>query len=206
MYVLGVHLLTAIQTNGNETWRERVEGLLNATDIFFDQPNATNIMVEVACENNIGRDVCNNDQLSFKAYLARWMTDTTQLAPFTYNTVKTYLRTSAAAAALQCSGAPTGRVCGFKWPKGADWDGSSGVGQQMCALSVIQGNLVDKVAIPVTADTGGTSRGILSVDNSPESANHILLRPITEADRGGASALTILALVLLFGGATWMVL
>ena len=45
--------------------------------------------------------VCNPDQRSFKAYLSAWMARTTQLAPFTYNKIMPYLRSSAVAAGKQ---------------------------------------------------------------------------------------------------------
>jgi mannan endo-1,6-alpha-mannosidase len=55
--------------------------------------------------------------MSQKAYLTRWMSQTTKMAPFTFDQVKTALETSAAAAALQCSGGPIGRMRGLSWSK-----------------------------------------------------------------------------------------
>ena len=94
-------------------------------------------MQEQACEDI---NTCDTDQLSFKAYTSRWLAATTQLAPFTASTIQPLLKSSAMAAAQQCSG--PNNECGFKWTQGATWDGTTGVGQQMSALEVIQANLV----------------------------------------------------------------
>lgn len=112
-------------------------------------------MYEVACEpsNN-----CDTDQLSFKAYLARWMAASTKVAPFVGDIVNAQLKTSAVAAAKSCSGGADGVTCGTKWTTGA-WDGAYGVGQQMSALETIQGLLIGQVSGPVTNSTGGTSKG-----------------------------------------------
>lgn len=91
-------------TQGNQVWRERVEGMMQGLEVFF--PNGQNIAVEIACENH---SQCNTDQQSFKAYLARWMTAATKMAPFIHDNVMTKMSASAAAAALQCSGGDNGR-------------------------------------------------------------------------------------------------
>lgn len=160
-------------------------------------------MYEVACEPN-GK--CDVDQRSFKAYLARWMAATTKMAPFTYDTVMTKLQASAAAAAQQCSGTPTGNTCGLEWTKGAQWDGSYGVGEQMSALEVIQSNLIAKVSGPVTNHSGGTSQGNPSAGTGGDS-NPAMITPshVTTGDRVGAGFLTSLVLVGVLGGAWWMV-
>ncbi|TAQ89669.1 hypothetical protein B7494_g2015 [Chlorociboria aeruginascens] len=154
-YNAGAMLLGAANmynyTNGSEIWRTRVSGLLQGTNVFFQN---NNIMVEVACELI---NKCDVDQHSFKAYLSRWMAATTKMAPFTYNDVMAKLAPSARAAAQQCSGGTNGRMCGLKWINGSVWDGSSGVGQQLAALEVIQSNLIRQVQSPVTNSTGGTS-------------------------------------------------
>ncbi|RAL65946.1 hypothetical protein DID88_005607 [Monilinia fructigena] len=154
-YNAGAFLLGAANmynyTNGSDLWRGRVEGLLNGTHVFFQN----NVMMEVACENN-GK--CDIDQQSFKAYLARWLAATTKMAPFTYDAVMALLRPSAAGAASSCTGGDNGRTCGLNWRTGK-WDGFYGVGEQMAALEVIQSNLIEHVAGPVTNTTGGTSQG-----------------------------------------------
>jgi len=188
-------------TNGSEIWKGRVEGLLNATSVFFQN----GILYEVACETN-GK--CNNDQMSFKAYLARWLAATTKMAPFTYDTIMPLLRTSAAAAALQCSGGASGRTCGLKWTNEANYDGTYGVGQQMSALEVIQSNLITQVAGPVTNNTGGTSQGNSAAgsgSSDTSAATGQFQDSPTTGDRVGAGFLTTVVLVGVLGGVWWMV-
>lgn len=100
--------------------------------------NLVTSMFERACEpqNN-----CNNDQFSFKAYLARWMAQAAVLAPSIKDSVTTLLTASAQAAAQSCSGQTNGTVCGQKWYVGG-YDGSFGVGQQLSALETVQALLL----------------------------------------------------------------
>ncbi|KAF7921477.1 uncharacterized protein EAE97_011266 [Botrytis byssoidea] len=124
----------------SSTWQTRTEGLLKASSNFF---TSDSVMYEQACEEVA---TCNNDQFSFKAYLARFMWATTQMAPFTTATITSYLTKSASAAASICVG--DANACGTKWYTGSN-DAISGPGQQMSALEVIQGLLVSSAAPPV---------------------------------------------------------
>lgn len=113
------------QTTGSaqDKWRKRVDGLLEATTRTFFTANGT-IMFEAVCERN-GK--CDVDQRSFKAYLARWLAATTKVAPWTYEIILPYLRSSAMAAAQSCSGGTDGVTCGHKWWVDG-WDEMFGVG------------------------------------------------------------------------------
>lgn len=127
-------------TTQNPVWKERTLGLLSASDVFFSPfSNVTGVMFEAACEL-IGK--CNNDQVSFKAYLSRWLAKTMVLAPFTAETIRPLLEASAMAAAKSCSGGTDGATCGTKWWVGG-YDGTTGVGQQLSALEVIQSLLIE---------------------------------------------------------------
>ena len=200
-YNAGAFLLGAANmynyTNGSPKWQERVNGMVKGLDVFFP---ANNIMQEVACENN-GK--CDVDQHSFKAYLARWMAATTKMAPFTYDAIMAKLTPSAQAAAQQCSGGNNGRMCGLKWQSGTAWDGTTGVGQQMAALEVIQSNLIAQVRGPVTNSTGGTSKGDYSAGTT--SVSPTAITPATEADRVGAGFVTTVVLACFVGMVWWMI-
>lgn len=177
----------------------RVQGLLDASNVFF----VDGVMSEVACEGN-GK--CDTDQMSFKAYLARWMAATTKMAPFTFDAVQAKLASSATAAAQQCSGGNNGRMCGLKWTNGATWDGTSGVGQEMSALEVIQSNLIQLSPGPVTNSTGGTSVGNpLAGSNGDSTAATLGYEKISTGDRVGAGFLTLVILIVIIGGAWWMI-
>jgi mannan endo-1,6-alpha-mannosidase len=189
------------QTNGSAIWQERVEGLLNTTiKTFF--PNG--IAYEVICEAKVS--TCSIDMLSFKAYLTRWMAASAQVAPFIYDRVIAVLQTSATAAALQCSGSPAdhpnGRMCGLSWAKGADWDGSSGVGQQMAALEVIQSNLIQQATAPLTSTTGGTSQGNPNAGQGGQDPN--IIQPAGQGDKVGTGILTAAVGCVVIAGLAWI--
>lgn len=202
-YNAGAYLLGAANmysyTNGSALWKERLDGMLAGTAVFFPD---NNIMQEVACENN-GK--CDVDQHSFKAYLARWMAATTKMAPYTYDTVMGRLGPSAQAAAQQCSGGDNGRTCGLRWQDGTAWDGSYGVGQEMSALEVIQSNLIAQVTGPVTNSTGGTSQGNPAAGTS-SNTDATTIAPATTADRVGAGFLTTFVLALFLGMIGYMII
>lgn len=181
-----------VTTASNEaTWKQRVDGILNSTlSIFF----TNSIMVESACE---GVGLCDNDQQSFKGYLARWMAGTTQLAPYTFDTISPLLKATAAAAAAACTGSPDsgfeglpGTACGFRWTTG-NFDGLVGVGEQMNALSAVMYTLAERVAAPVTAATGGTSVGNANAGMQSSPSSMETLRPISTGERVGAGFFTL---------------
>lgn len=135
------------------------------------------------------RDNCDIDQLSFKAYLSRWMADTTQVAPWTYNAVMAKLQPTAEAAVAQCVGGSTGTYCGFHWTTGT-YDGTTGVGQQMGVLEAVQGLLSAKAKGPVTSTTGGSSKGNSAAGTGADATDPLAKVPVTTADRVGAGVVT----------------
>jgi mannan endo-1,6-alpha-mannosidase len=140
--------------------------------------------------------------LSQKAYLTRWMAQTTKMAPFTFDRIRKVLKASAEAAAMQCSGGTNGRMCGISWSKGAAWDGTMGVGQQMSAMEVIQSNLIQQVKAPVTNNTGGTSLGNPSAGTNPNPLYPD--DPPTAASKAGAGFLTAVVLLSSIFMWSWM--
>ncbi|KAI1421375.1 cell wall glycosyl hydrolase [Xylaria sp. FL1777] len=192
-------------TGGSAVWQQRTQGIATRTvDLFF---NGTGIPVEFSCEPF---NQCNNDQQSFKGYLMRWMAAAAQMAPFTFDTLIPLVKSSAAAAALQCSGSPPasqfkgdpGTACGFKWTQQANFDGLVGVGEQMSALSAIQYTLVKKAQVaqvPVTASTGGTSIGNVNAGAATESKLPTP-PPITTGERVAAGFATTALLFSVLGG------
>lgn len=156
-------------------------------------------MSEITCEPERS---CNVDQQSFKALLARWMAATVQLIPSTYGQLMPKLRASAQAAALQCSG--PNKACGLKWTQGADYDGVTGVGEQMSAMEVFQVQLIKQVRPPVTNATGGTSKGNIDagIEHKPNaSATLTMNHPITISDKARAAVATACVSVLIVCGA-----
>lgn len=187
-------------------WRTRVNGLLTGLRVFFTGADY-DIMTEVACE---GVHLCDNDELSFKAFLARWMAATTKWAPWTYSTIKPLLDTSAKAAAVQCTGGGNGRMCGLMWANNnGQWDGTTGVGQQMAAMEVVLATMIQNLDAPVTNSTGGTSTGNPSVEETGIGQVNALtalekMRPLSRADGAGAYFLTVLVVLSLLAGMTFV--
>ncbi|KAI9725799.1 MAG: hypothetical protein M1828_002428 [Chrysothrix sp. TS-e1954] len=130
-------------------WEQRVQGLLNTSAQVFFSPfdNATYVMYE-HCELDAS---CDQDQVSFKAYLARWMAKSTVLVPAIKTQVIMLLSSAAKAAATSCAigngtatvGNATGDAlaCGSTWWQGG-YDGKTGLGEMLSALEVVQGLLV----------------------------------------------------------------
>lgn len=167
-------------------------------------------MVEIECQP-LGN--CDTDQLSFRAYLSRWLAVTMQLVPTLYDTIYPYLEASAIGAAGQCDGGTDGRTCGLEW-NSTTWDGTYGVGQQMSALSIIQSMMINvdaTLASPLTTSTGGNSTsnptagtGSSSGSDSATGESAITTRTITTGDRAGAGILTAVMLMFTLVGAVWL--
>ena len=163
-------------------------------------------MFEAACEPY---NHCDNDQLSFKAYFSRFIAASTKWLPELYPLAQPYLQASAIAAAQQCDGdgaGVEGYACGMKWVDNTTWDGTYGFGQQMCALEVIQANLIQSAASPVSAQSGGISKGDPGAGTAGDTTTgQAPLSAITTGDRAGAGILTAIVLVGILGGTWWMV-
>ncbi|KAL6157108.1 hypothetical protein ACJQWK_06374 [Exserohilum turcicum] len=206
-YNAGIHMSGAAalwnmsEAQGNTAqaayWRKHLDGIIDNIGIFFSPDGAPNVMTEAACERN---GLCDHDQRSFKAYLARWMGYTMLNAPYTREKLMPKLKTSAAAAAAQCSPGKGG--CGLRWWQGKN-DGQVGVGEQMSAMEVMQNLLIDQVAGPVGLDTGGVSKNdpTAGTDPGPLKIQH---GAIKTGDKVGAAFLTVLVAVIFFGGGWWM--
>ncbi|KAI0521634.1 glycoside hydrolase family 76 protein [Xylaria bambusicola] len=210
-FLLGAAAMVEYSNKANKTldvdlWHERVDGLLNNTELIFFFGNDTDkVMIEVACESV---NLCDVDQQSFKAYLSRWMAATTKWAPWTFDRIKKLLQNSARAAVKQCNGGPNGRMCGLKWANNSGmWDGTTGVGQQMAAMEVVLANMIEQAKAPVTDSTGGTSAGDPTAggnDNGrvdPVKWHH---GPIHAGDRAGAAFVTFVVLAALLAALVLM--
>lgn len=133
-------------TNASPEWIIRLSGLLESAgpQFFGPFPNATNVMYESACE--LG-NTCNNDQYSFKAYLARWMGKAAVLAPYVADFVNDLLGVSALAATASCANSAGAVTCGTQWYTGS-YDGQTGLGQQLSALECVQALLANRTTPP----------------------------------------------------------
>ncbi|KAK6608094.1 glycosyl hydrolase family 76 [Botrytis cinerea] len=185
-YNSGVYLLGAATIQTAPTFGKNVSmdfSMLHSKNFF---PTG-DIAYEIACEAKLS---CTTDMYSFKAFLTRWLAGTTKMAPYTYDLIMPYLKASAVAAAKQCSGPSpfAGRTCGLSWSKGTDWDGTSGVGQQMAAMSAI----FCGTSVGNSAAGSGSSNSLDSV------------KPPSTGDRVGAGMVTTVVLVGMTGMFGWM--
>lgn len=164
-YNLGVFLYGAAvlqnYTNASSTWVTRTAGLLDALTSFVSPfQNSTDVILEKQCELD---SACNVDQLSMKAYLVRWLAGTSQLFPSSSGYIGSFLKASALGAAASCSGEPSGSTCGTKWFINS-WDGTSGLGQQLCAMEAFYALLVNETSPPTTLSS-------VHISNSSTTAN-----------------------------------
>ncbi|KAF2207213.1 glycoside hydrolase family 76 protein [Cercospora zeae-maydis SCOH1-5] len=179
-----------------DVWKTRAQNIWNATTRnYFTGTN--NMIMQEVCEPPMK---CDTDQQSFKAYLSRFMAVSTQYAPWLYNQVRPYIEANAVAAGQQCSGGNSGTSCGLQWTKGATYDGTTGVGEQMAALEIIGALMITEVPAPVSSKTGGTSQGDPDAGTGGDKNPAAPKQPITTADRVGAAILTFLALAGTVGG------
>ncbi|KAK4173361.1 putative mannan endo-1,6-alpha-mannosidase precursor [Triangularia setosa] len=180
-------------TNGEQQWRERLQGLTNRTlnNFFPTTPQAGRAAaVEPSCELE-EKNQCTTDMLSFKGYVHRWMAQATQMAPFIHDTVMPILRQSTQSMTESCL--PDG-TCGFRWNRGA-YDGNTGAGQQMNALGALVSLLVDQPEVKeaVTAQHGGTSSGDPNAGRSGEGGEwEGESKMVTNRDKIGAGIVTVL--------------
>lgn len=189
---------------GDDIWKERLDGLLNGTRVFFTGPDK-DIMEEVACEPV---DRCNIDQQSFKAYLSRWLASTMQWAPDTYDRLMPWIKSSAMAATSQCSGGDNGRMCGMKWSTGK-YDGTTGVGQQMAALEVTLACMIRTRDPILTSETGGESKGDPNAGGSDIGRTEpppLEFGPVTAGEQAGAAVLTASIIGCFLAGIFWLFL
>jgi mannan endo-1,6-alpha-mannosidase len=157
-YTTGIYLYgAAVLANhtGDDVWADRATRLLEGGAWFFSPfDNATDVMYEAACE---GPGTCNADMTTHKAYLSRYMWQSTWMLPSLTADVERLLGASAKGAAQSCTGGDNGYTCGVKWYTGG-YDGTPGLGQQMSALEVIQGWLIADAAPPLRGDDIKTVR------------------------------------------------
>jgi len=76
---------------------------------------------------------------------------------------------------------------------------------QMSALSVIGANLMNSAIVPVTKDTGGTSKSDPNAGSDSSTNPVAKVGKITTSDKAGAAILTILVICGVIGGSLWII-
>ncbi|KAK4153153.1 glycoside hydrolase [Chaetomidium leptoderma] len=158
------------QTTGDEqaTWRTRIQNITVA-DLASSFPftrSDQRILVEYNCETGF-HQTCNPGIHFYKGIYLRALANTAQLAPFTRDDIARRFRDSAEAAVQVCNGGPSGRACAYKWNMDANWEkravnndeGPGGAPEEMNALSVLLGLLVDEPASKGFATNATVTQG-----------------------------------------------
>ncbi|PGH08432.1 hypothetical protein GX51_01259 [Blastomyces parvus] len=131
-------------TNGDSTWKSRVEGLFEGANIFFKR----DIMFEPACEP---REKCDIEQKTFKAILSRALRTTVQLAPFMNDLVLPKVEASAREAVDECENENGYQMCSYDWvdtdndrnddDDDADDEDDETLGEQLSTLQIVLAKL-----------------------------------------------------------------
>ncbi|KAJ9413283.1 glycosyl hydrolase family 76-domain-containing protein [Fusarium oxysporum] len=156
----------------SDTWKKRVGGM---TSDVWNKVVKNYIINEQFCE---AHKQCNQEQRSFKRYLAHWMAATSQVAPYTNTNITTHLKSSVQAAA------------------------------KINAASILMYTLVDKAKAPVTSKTGGIFKGNHGGrdTNSGQEDGKLKYKTITIAEKAGAGILTLLIATGFVGGTAFLVM
>lgn len=185
----------------DDTWLTRAGAVFNGIESAFVN-TSTGIVYEQCQDTTKG---CNNDQRSFKSILGRSLGQAAVLAPTLSASIMKLIDTSAAGAALSCSGGTDGHTCGMNWSLGKN-DGMYGLGEQMSALEFIQNTLVMQVAAPLTNTTGGTSEGDVNAGLSSRTTVNRNEITVTGKDKAGAGVITAIVLIVFVALSGWMII
>ncbi|KKZ66248.1 hypothetical protein EMCG_08019 [[Emmonsia] crescens] len=149
-------------TNGDSTWKTRVEGLLKGANVFFKN----DIMLEFTCEAD---SKCNLDQKTFKAILSKALRNTVQLAPFMNDIVLPKVKASAIAAVDECENENGFQMCDYDWvdidndhddhDDHDDKDDDETLGEQLSALQIVLASLAGEASPPGRDNGPGNSPG-----------------------------------------------
>ncbi|KAE8153813.1 glycosyl hydrolase family 76-domain-containing protein [Aspergillus avenaceus] len=196
-------------TDGDTKWKGAVEGLLNTTwRNFFPEEYGGNIMRE-PCEPQLPQVTpCDGNQSTFKSLVTAWLALTTTIMPYTVDVIMPKLQGSAIGAAKQCSGPSPDKKCGQRWYLD-EYDGTTGLREHMCALSVFTANMLPFKEEsggkgPVTSDTGGTSKSDPTAGTGSRKPEQNEPREITTGDRAGAGVVTVVVVGAWLGLVAWM--
>ncbi|KAJ5557056.1 hypothetical protein N7513_002648 [Penicillium frequentans] len=205
-YNYGTYLMGAAYmynyTNGTEqtTWETAVSGLLTKTFTHFAPDSNGGILEEVVCEPS---EACNDNEILFKGLVSSWLSFTALIVPSLYDTILPKLQTSAAAAALSCTG-HNNNTCGVRWYK-SEYDGWIGMEEEISATNIFVANLIAfSNAAPVTSTTGGNSTSDATAGQNDTSTVKTTTK-VTSGDRAGAGILTVLFVAGWVGIMGWTV-
>ncbi|OAS99466.1 uncharacterized protein BDCG_16152 [Blastomyces dermatitidis ER-3] len=166
-------------TNGDSTWKSRVEDLFKGASIFFKR----DIMFEPACEPD---EKCDIRRKTFKAILSKALRNTVQLAPFMNDLVLPKVEASAREAVDECDEEDGYHMCSYDWvdvdndrdDKDDDNDDDETLGEQLSVLQIVlaklagmgEGTPPGRQSSPGGSPGGANSRGT-PTNGAPPSAS-----------------------------------
>ncbi|KAL6904962.1 glycoside hydrolase family 76 protein [Trichoderma evansii] len=182
-------------------WKTRVDGLIKDVQANFVKDG---VLYESMCEE---KGVCNVDQQSYKSFLIRSLKATTQQAPYTAATIQPLLQSAAKAAASGCSGSvsedkfagQSGTACGFSWIGKDAFDGTTGVGEQMNALSALTALLPNQPRSQLFPSNSTSSAG----SGQPSKTSGTGSPSVTPKSPGTKVTANLLTALAVFGGVVY---
>lgn len=169
-----------------------MDGLLESLLSTFYRDS---IAYEPVCDGGAN---CNVDMKAYKSLNLRWIASTVQLCPWTQQRILPVLRASAKAAVAQCTGGANGRMCGIGWWSQdtplhtTDFDGNTGLGQEMAALSALMAVLlVEERKVVVETSTLVGSRPEKGSDSPSPSSAGTTSPPESESQSEGFTMVTL---------------
>lgn len=186
------------QTNGDPTWKKRVDGLLARTlELFVPDGVAS----EVSCEGGRGY-TCTTDLKQFKGMLHRGLGQTARAAPYAKDQILPVLRTSAAAAVRTCAEGANRRLCSTLWTGGGQGDQAhdmarkDGAAAQMDVLNALNSVLMASAdSNTKLAGGNGTSDGGKGQGGSDAAGGGKDGNKDTPGSMGSSSAVSTVALL-----------
>jgi mannan endo-1,6-alpha-mannosidase len=162
-----------------------------------------NVLEDITCEPT---GQCNFNEILFKGLVSSWLVFTGMLVPETAAQITPKLQASAQAAAKTCTG-NNNQTCGIKWYTD-QWDGTTGMEQEISATNVFLANLVSFGGIdgPVTSDTGGKSTSDPNAGTGSGNSDKQTTKPITTGDKAGAGILTAIFIAGWAGSMAWLLM
>ncbi len=182
---------------GNNTWVTEVGRHISGMSVFLNN----SILYERQCASS---NTCNNDQRSFKSITSQYLGATARLVPDYSDQVMEIIDASAKGAAESCSGGSDGHTCGTSWTSGS-YDGNYGLGEQICALEVIQNTLVMQYDGPFDNSTG-SSEGNSAEGLGYESSTNPHEITVTTRDKAAAGIITTIVLAIVVALGIWMII
>ena len=174
-----------IQTK-NSTWQDTSKSFINAMDDNFFKRDG--VMTEPVCEPD---GSCDNVIVpAIQGLAAQWLGATLRVVPYNIPALSNKIRSSAQAAARQCSGGKDNQTaCGMDWTI-PESDGEYGLGQELSAMNVIVANLRAKSA--GTSNTTSSNSSTTAASGAAGTSSSSTGTPATPSQAIGSGSVSLM--------------